>query len=61
MFLGLFPGGYTKPEDSSHWQMNIVWQLWQQVPNQDDPRLYPICSQFSISVSLNLCSESVGA
>ena len=31
------------------------------VPNQDDPRLYPMGSQFSISVLLNFCQESVGA
>ena len=31
-----------------------------QVPNQDDPRLYPVGRQFSIFVLLNLCLESVG-
>ena len=31
------------------------------VPNQDDPRLYPMSRQVSISVLLNLCSKSVGA
>ena len=35
--------------------------VWLRVPNQDDPRLYPMGSQFSISVLLNLCSESVEA
>ena len=31
------------------------------VPIQDDPRLYPMGSPFSISVLLNLCLELVGA
>ena len=35
--------------------------VWLQVPSQDDPRLNPIVSRFSISILSNLCSESAGA
>ena len=39
---------------------HVQW-LWLRVPNQYDPRLNPMGSQFSISILLNLYSGSVGA
>ena len=38
-----------------------MWWLWLRVPNQDDPRLHPMGSQFSIPVLRNLYSKSVGS
>ena len=35
--------------------------VWLQVPNQDNPRLNPMVSQFSIPVLSDLCSESAEA
>ena len=37
-----------------------MYSLWLQVPNQDNLRLNPMGSKFSIPALLNLCSKSVG-
>ena len=51
-----FMDGYIKPLVDEH-----SVEFMTAVPKQDDHRLYPMGSQFSNSVLLNLRSQSVGA